>query len=59
MRAGRKSDVQDCQRLQKLTSPGLLRAAWRPSAEVRVRHCLAPQSETLITGQAGWVQRMH
>jgi transposase len=34
---GRKSDVQDCQWLQKLMSLGLLRAAWRPSAEVCVR----------------------
>ena len=28
---GRKSDVQDCQWLQKLMSLGLLRAAWRPA----------------------------
>lgn len=34
---GRKSDVQDCQWLQKLMSLGLLRAAWRPSAEVSAR----------------------
>jgi transposase len=33
---GRKSDVQDCQWLQKLMRLGLLRAAWRPSAEVCV-----------------------
>jgi hypothetical protein len=31
---GRKSDVLDCQWLQKLMSLGLLRAAWRPEAEV-------------------------
>ena len=31
---GRKSDVQDCQWLQKLMSLGFLRAAWRPSGEV-------------------------
>ena len=30
---GRKSDVQDCQWLQKLMSLALLRAAWRPKAE--------------------------
>ena len=29
---GRKSDVQDCQWLQKLMSLGFLRAAWRPTA---------------------------
>jgi transposase len=33
---GRKSDVQDCQWLQKLMSLGLLRAAWRPGDEVCV-----------------------
>jgi hypothetical protein len=27
---GRKSDVRDCQGLQKLMSLGLPRAAWRP-----------------------------
>lgn len=31
---GRKRDVQDCQWLQKLMSYGLLRAAFRPAAEV-------------------------
>ncbi len=30
---GRKSDVQDCQWLQKLMSLGLLRAAWRPGGD--------------------------
>ena len=33
---GRKSDVQDCQWLQKLMSLGLLRAAW-PAADARPR----------------------
>jgi len=33
---GRKSDVLDCQWLQKLMSLGLLRAAWRPADEVCV-----------------------
>ncbi|NRO99777.1 IS110 family transposase, partial [Paraburkholderia sp. NMBU_R16] len=33
---GRKSDVLDCQWLQKLMSLGLLRAAWRPGDEVCV-----------------------
>ena len=31
---GRKSDVQDCQWLQKLMSLGFLRAAWRPDGEI-------------------------
>jgi transposase len=55
---GRKSDLQDCQWLQKLMSLGLLRAAWRPSAEVCVLRAVARQRETLITEKASWVQRM-
>src|SRR5206468_4317513 len=38
---GRKSDVQDCQWLQKLMSLGLLRAAWRPREEVCVVRAVA------------------
>jgi hypothetical protein len=55
---GRKSDVQDCQWLQKLMSLGLLRAAWRPSAEVCVVRAVARQREVLVAEQASWVQRM-
>ena len=55
---GRKSDVLDCQWLQKLMSLGLLRAAWRPKAEVCVLRAVARQRETLIIEQASWVQRM-
>lgn len=55
---GRKSDVQDCQWLQKLMSLGLLRAAWRPSAEVCELRAVARQRQTLLTEQARWVQRI-
>jgi transposase len=55
---GRKSDVQDCQWLQKLMSLGLLRAAWRPDGEVCVVRAVARQREVLITDQATWVERM-
>jgi len=55
---GRKSDVQDCQWLQKLMSLGLLRAAWRPSDEVCVVRAVVRQREVLLTEQAGWVLRM-
>jgi len=55
---GRKSDVMDCQWLQKLMSLGLLRAAWRPGDEVCVVRAVARQREVLLTEQAGWVQRM-
>ena len=55
---GRKSDVQDCQWLQKLMSLGLLRAAWRPDGEVCVVRAVARQREVLLIEQASWVQRM-
>lgn len=55
---GRKSDVQDCQWLQRLMSHGLLRAAFRPPAEVCALRAVARQREVLLTQQASWVQRM-
>jgi len=55
---GRKSDVQDCQWLQRLMSYGLLRAAFRPSADVCVIRAVARERELLLTQQASWVQRM-
>ena len=55
---GRKSDVQDCQWLQKLMSYGLLRPAFRPGAEVCVIRAVARQREVLLAQQASWVQRM-
>jgi len=55
---GRKSDVQDCQWLQKLMSHGLLRGAFRPSAEVCTIRAVSRQREVLLTQQASWVQRM-
>ena len=55
---GRKSDVQDCQWLQKLMSLGLLRGAFRPDGEVCVVRAVARQREVLITEQGQWVQRM-
>src|SRR6266404_2740493 len=55
---GRKSDVMDCQWLQKLMSLGLLRAAWRPGDAVCVVRAVARQREVLLIEQASWVQRM-
>jgi transposase len=55
---GRKSDVQDCQWLQKLMSLGFLRAAWRPDGEVCVVRAVARQRDVLLADQASWVQRM-
>ena len=55
---GRKSDVQDCQWLQKLMTFGLLRAAWRPKGEVCTVRAVARQRDVLAAEQASWVQRM-
>lgn len=55
---GRKSDVQDCQWLQKLMSLGFLRAAWRPDGDVCVVRAVARQRDVLLAEQASWVQRM-
>jgi len=55
---GRKSDVQDCQWLQKLMRLGLLRAAWRPGDAVCVVRAIMRQREVLLLEQASWVQRM-
>lgn len=55
---GRKSDVQDCQWLQKLMSLGLLRAAFRPGNEVCVVRAVVRQREVLLAEQASWVLRM-
>ena len=55
---GRKSDVQDCQWLQKLMNLGLLRAAFRPGPEVCVLRAVARQRDTLQAEQASWIQRM-
>lgn len=48
---GRKSDVQDCQWLQRLMSYGLLRAAFRPGADVCVLRAVARQREVLLTAR--------
>ena len=55
---GRKSDVQDCQWLQKLMSLGFLRPAFRPDAEVCELRAVSRQRDILLKEQASWVQRM-
>ena len=55
---GRKSDVQDCQWLQKLMSLGFLRAAFRPDSQVCAVRAVARQRDVLIAEQASWVQRV-
>src|SRR3569833_970509 len=55
---GRKSDIQDCQWLQKLLCLGLLRAAFRPPADVCVVRAKTRQRDVLLAEQASWVRRM-
>lgn len=56
---GRKSDVADCQWLQELHRFGLLRASFRPSAEiVRLRTYLRHR-ERLVRLAGDHVRRMH
>lgn len=57
--SGRKSDVMDCQWLQYLHAVGLLRAAFRPPADVRAVRALWRHREALVR-QSGWyVQHLH
>ena len=55
---GRKSDVLDCQWLQKLHTCGLLSASFRPRDQVCVLRSYIRQRETLIKEAATHVQRM-
>jgi transposase len=55
---GRKSDVLDCQWLQKLHTFGLLSGSFRPDDQVCVLRSYIRQRETLIKGAATHVQRM-
>ena len=56
---GRKSDVSDCQWLQYLHAVGLLRAAFRPPAQVRAVRALWRHRDALVR-HSGWhIQHMH
>jgi transposase len=55
---GRKSDVVDCQWLQELHSVGLLRASFRPTAEIAALRAYMRHRETLVQNSATHVQRM-
>jgi transposase len=56
---GRKSDVMDCQWLQYLHAVGLLRAAFRPAAEVRGVRALWRQRDALVRHCSWHIQHMH
>lgn len=55
---GRKSDVLDCQWLQKLHTFGLLSASFRPNDQICVLRSYIRQRETLIKEAGTHIQRM-
>lgn len=55
---GRKSDVQDCQWLQRLHSHGLLKGSFRPEANMVILRTYMRQREHLIAERARQVQLM-
>ena len=55
---GRKSDVLDCQWLQKLHTFGLLSASFRPEDQVCILRSYIRQRDTLIKEAATHIQRM-
>ena len=55
---GRKSDVLDCQWLQQLHSFGLLRASFRPTADIAELRAYLRHRDTLVRDCGRLVQRM-
>jgi transposase len=55
---GRKSDVQDCQWIQRLHSYGLLNASFRPEAEMVVLRSYLRHRAMLIEHRAAHIQHM-
>lgn len=55
---GRKSDISDCQWLQQLHSYGLLRASFRPEAEIVTWRELVKQRQNLIATRSSAIQHM-
>jgi transposase len=56
---GRKSDLMDCEWLQQLHSVGLLRASFRPAAQIVPLRAYLRHRATLVEELATRVQRMH
>lgn len=55
---GRKSDVLDCQWIQRLHSYGLLRGSFRPDQDICVLRTYLRQRESLIQETAHHIQKM-
>jgi transposase len=56
--AARKSDVSDCQWIQRLHTYGLLRASFRPPEEIAALRALVRHRDTLIQYRAAHIQHM-
>jgi transposase len=56
--AARKSDVSDCQWIQRLHTYGLLRASFRPPEEIAALRALVRHRETLIQYRSAHIQHM-
>jgi len=56
--AGRKSDVLDCQWIQRLHTAGLLQASFRPSEALCALRALVRQREMLVRYRAAHIQHM-
>ncbi len=55
---GRKTDVQECQWLQKLHTFGLLNNSFRPAEEIRVLRSYMRQREVLVAAAGTAIQHM-
>lgn len=55
---GRKSDVKDCQWLQRLHSCGLLRGGFRPPEDVAAIRSVLRERENVVTVRTQFVQQM-
>ena len=55
---GRKTDVLECQWLQKLHTFGLLNNSFRPAEEIRVLRSYMRQRENLVTAAGSAIQHM-
>lgn len=56
--SGRKSDVLDCQWLQRLMSYGLLKGAFRPKEEICALRAISRQRDMLVKYQSRHVQHL-
>jgi transposase len=55
---GRKSDIQDCQWIQRLHSYGLLNNSFQPEADMRALRSYLRQRSTLLKHRAAHIQHM-